>query len=40
MFSQFFFENCAFYEIMWKNFVERVRATDDNMTHAQSMQDT
>jgi hypothetical protein len=25
VFSNFFFENCAFYQIMWKNMVERGR---------------
>ena len=31
MFSNFFPDNCAVCEIMWKNMVEPVSATDDNI---------
>jgi len=33
----FFFENHAFYEIMWKNIVETGQATGDSMAHANCM---
>ena len=36
--SNFFLENLALYEVMWKNIVER--AIDDNVTHAHCMLDT
>jgi hypothetical protein len=32
----FLFQNCAFYEIVWKNLIEP-EATDDNMAHAQDL---
>jgi hypothetical protein len=37
MVSNFFFENGASYEIMWKNVVEAERPQIDNMTHAHFM---
>jgi len=40
VFRNFFSENLAVYEIMWKNIVERDRVTDDNMAHAHCMLDT
>jgi len=36
----FFFKNRAIYEIMWKNTVEPVQATDKNVAHAHCMLDT
>jgi len=36
----FFFENRAVYEKMWRNLVEMVQATDDNMGHAHCTLDT
>jgi hypothetical protein len=38
-FNNFFFENGAVYEIMWKNVVPTEQATDGNMAHAHSMLD-
>ena len=40
MFNNLFSENHAFYEIMWKNMVRAVQATDGNMAHAHCMMDT
>ena len=37
MLNNFLYENRALFEIMWKNFVELVQATDDNMTHTHCM---
>jgi hypothetical protein len=37
--SKFFSENCAVYEIMWKNNVQPDRPKDDNMAHAHCMLD-
>ena len=39
MFSTFFCENPAVCEMMWKNNVDRGRATDDNMAHTVCMLD-
>ena len=39
MFSDFFPENRAGYEIKWKNTVRARQATDDDMAHALCMQD-
>jgi hypothetical protein len=38
MFSNFF-ENPAFYEIMWKKYCRAGQATDDNMAHAHCVLD-
>jgi hypothetical protein len=38
-FNNLFFENCAVYEIMWKNVVPAGQATDDNMAHAHCVLD-
>jgi hypothetical protein len=35
----FFFENLAVYEIMWKKYCREELATDDNMAHADYMLD-
>jgi len=35
----FYFENSAFYEIMWKNTVVQGQATDVNMAHTHCMLD-
>jgi hypothetical protein len=37
VFSNYFFENRAFYEIMWKKYCRSVQATGDNMAHAHCM---
>jgi hypothetical protein len=39
MFSQLFLENCAVYDIMWKN-VESAQPNCDNMAHKHCMLDT
>jgi hypothetical protein len=38
--NDFFYENRAIYEIMWKNMNRAGLATDDNMPHAHCMMDT
>jgi hypothetical protein len=35
-----FFENCAFYEIIWKKYCRAGQDTDDSMADAHCMQDT
>jgi len=40
VFNDFFFENCAVYEIMRKKYCRAGQATDDNMAHADCMLDT
>ena len=40
MFNNVFPENPAVHEIMWKNYVQPGRATDDNMAHTHCMLDT
>jgi len=40
VFSNFFFENRAVYEIMWKKCCRAWRNTDGNMAHAHCMLDT
>jgi len=37
VFSNFFFENRAVFEITWKKVVELGQATDDDMAHAHCM---
>jgi hypothetical protein len=37
MLNKFFFENCAVYEIMWKNIVQPGKVKDDNTAHAHCM---
>jgi hypothetical protein len=40
MSNNFFFENRAVYEILWKNFCSAEQVSDDNMAHARCMLDT
>jgi hypothetical protein len=40
MFNNYFFENCAIYEIMRKDTVELGSPRDDNMMHVQCIMDT
>jgi len=40
IFNNFFPENRAVYEIMWKKYCTGGQATDDNMAHVHCMLDT
>ena len=39
VFSNFFYENRAVYEIMWEKYCRAGQATDGNMAHAHCMPD-